>query len=248
MFGRIRRFAALNTPFYSTVVAAGRNSKMRSTGHIRQRSKGSWELRYSRGTDPATGKRLVVTTTVRGDRKAAERELRRLLRTVDTGEHVDPTRMTVRAWLTQWHETIRSEVSPKTHERYGEIVNNFLIPALGALPLAKLTPSHIEKAYSDWASGGRRDGKPGGLAPLTRRYIHIVFKSALARAVEQQLLVRNPADILTKRLPKVERKEMVTWAPELIGRCWSHWPPVCGVEKFSHCAGRTLTSIAEPCA
>jgi hypothetical protein len=27
MFGRIRRFAALNTPFYSTVVAAGRNSK-----------------------------------------------------------------------------------------------------------------------------------------------------------------------------------------------------------------------------
>jgi hypothetical protein len=168
------------------------------------------ELRYSRGTDPATGKRLVVTTTVRRDRKAAERELRRLLRTVDTGEHVDPTRMTVRAWLTQWHEAVRSEVSPKTHERYGEIVNNFLIPALGALPLAKLTPSHIEKAYSDWASGGRRDGKPGGLAPLTRRYIHIVFKSALARAVEQQLLVRNPADILTKRLPKVARRDMNT--------------------------------------
>jgi integrase len=204
---------------------------MRSAGHIRQRSKGSWELRYSRGTDPATGKRLVVTTTVRGDRKAAERELRRLLRTVDTGEHVDPTRMTVRAWLTQWHEAVRSEVSPKTHERYGEIVNNFLIPALGALPLAKLTPSHIEKAYSDWASGGRRDGKPGGLAPLTRRYIHIVFKSALARAVEQQLLVRNPADILTKRLPKVERKEMVTWAPEqsaqfleIIKHTRTYWP------------------------
>jgi integrase len=151
---------------------------------------------------------------VRGDRKAAVRELRRLLRTLDTGEHVDPTRMTVRAWLTLWHETKREEVSPKTHERYGEIVNNFLIPALGALPLAKLTPSHIEKAYSDWASGGRRDGKPGGLSTLTRRYIHIVLKSALTRAVEQQLLVRNPADILTKRLPKVERKEMLTWAPE----------------------------------
>jgi hypothetical protein len=74
-----------------------------------------------------------------------------------------------------------------------------------ALPLAKLTPNHIEKAYSEWATGGSRDGKPGGLSPLTRRYIHVVLKSALARAVEQQLLVRNPADILTKRLPKAER-------------------------------------------
>jgi integrase len=191
---------------------------MRRTGHIRQRSKDSWELRYSRGTNPATGKRLVVTTTVRGDRKAAERELRRLLRTLDTGDHIDSTDMTVRAWLTQWHETKREEVSPKTHKRYGEIVYNFLIPALGALTLARLTPSHIEKAYSDWASGGRRDGKPGGLSPLTRRYIHIVLKSALTRAVEQQLLARNPADLLSKRLPKVERKEMVTLTPDQVAQ------------------------------
>jgi integrase len=187
---------------------------MRSSGHIRQRSKGSWELRYSRGTDPATGKRLVVTTTVKGDRKAAQRELRRLLGTLDTGEHVDPTRMTLCTWLTQWHETRREEISRKSHERYGEIVNNFLIPALGALPLAKLATHNIEKAYSEWAASGRRDSKPGGLSALTRRYIHVVLKSALSRAVEQQLLVRNPADILSKRLPKVERKEMVTLAPE----------------------------------
>jgi hypothetical protein len=51
---------------------------MRRTGHIRQRSPGSWELRHSPGTDAPTGKRRILTTTVRGDRKAAERELRRL--------------------------------------------------------------------------------------------------------------------------------------------------------------------------
>ncbi len=45
---------------------------MRSTGHIRQRSAGSWELRYSLGTDPASGKRRIITTTFSGDRKAAE--------------------------------------------------------------------------------------------------------------------------------------------------------------------------------
>jgi len=89
---------------------------MRRTGHIRQRSPGSWELRYSPGTDPATGRRRLATVTVRGDRKAAERELRRLLRTLDDGSHVDPTRMTLRAWLIHWLDAVRQEVSPKTHE------------------------------------------------------------------------------------------------------------------------------------
>jgi Phage integrase family len=72
---------------------------MRPLGHIRERSPGSWELRYSLGTDPATGKRQIATATVKGNRKAAERELGRLLHMLDTGEHVDPTRMTVREWL-----------------------------------------------------------------------------------------------------------------------------------------------------
>jgi hypothetical protein len=44
---------------------------MRRTGHIRERSPGSYELRYSLGTDPATGKRKMATATVRGSRKAA---------------------------------------------------------------------------------------------------------------------------------------------------------------------------------
>ncbi len=187
---------------------------MRRTGHIRQRSAGSWELRYSLGTDPATGRRRIITTTLSGDRKAAERELRRLLRAVDTGEHVDPTRLTVGAWLGDWLETIRQEVSPKTHERYTEIVANFLIPAFGNLPLTKLAPIHIQKAYNEWATGGRRDGKGGGLAPRTRCHIHRILRSALARAVEQQVLARNPADAFKKRLPKLERRTMATLTAE----------------------------------
>jgi hypothetical protein len=74
---------------------------MRRTGHIRERSPGSYELRYSLGNDPATGKRKVITTTIRGTRKDADKELRRLLRTVDTGEHVDPSRLLTREWFNQ---------------------------------------------------------------------------------------------------------------------------------------------------
>ena len=206
---------------------------MRPTGHIRERSPGSWELRYSLGTDPATGKRQTVTTTVKGNRRVAEKELRRLLRSVDTGEHVDPSRLSVRQWLTTWLLTIREEVSPKTYERYSEIVQHFLLPALGNLELVKLAPSHIQTAYSALASEGRRDGKPGGLAPQTRSHLHRILNSALARAVEQQILARNPAEVFKKRLPKVERREMITLStdqsaqllapsstPEFTGPCY----------------------------
>ena len=204
---------------------------MRSTGHIRQRTPGSWELRYSLGTDPATGKRRMATTTVKGNRRAAEKELRRLLRTLDDGSHVDPTRMTVREWLTAWLGAIREEVSPKTHERYSEIIENFLAPELGALHILKLAPVHISTAYTRWATEGRRDGKPGGLSPQSRRHIHRILKAALGRAVEQQVIARNPADVLARHLPKVERQEMKTLTAgqaarllEAIKRNRVYWP------------------------
>jgi integrase len=93
-------------------------------------------------------------------------------------------------------------------------VSNFLAPALSNLPLVKLAPSHIQVAYNRWATGGRLDGKDGGLSPRTRRHIHRILRSALARAVEQQLLARNPADTFKKRLPKVERRPMATLSAE----------------------------------
>jgi integrase len=187
---------------------------MRRTGHIRERSPGAFELRYTLGTDPATGKRKIATATARGSRKEADQELRRLLRTIDTGEHVDPTRMTVRGWLMRWLDMVAVEVSPKTHERYTELVNDRLLPAFGNYPLGKLSPAHIQTAYTEWATGDRRDGKPGGLAPQTRRLFHRVLTAALNRAVELQLIARNPAQALRRRLPKDEHHEMATLTVE----------------------------------
>jgi integrase len=181
----------------------------RRRGNIEARSPGSFRLRYDIGRDPVTRKRRIATTTVRGTRKDAERELTRLLRTADTGEHVDPSRMTVREWLETWLDTIRAEVTPKTHESYAEIVRCYLVPALGGNRLDKLAPTQIQKVYKAWT---RRDGKP--LSPLSHRYIHVILKSSLARAVEQQLLARNPADLFTKRLPKIERQELITLTVE----------------------------------
>jgi len=188
---------------------------MRRRGNIHQRSPGSFRLRYTLGKDPVTGKRRTATATVRGTRKDAERELTRLLRTADTGEHVDANRMTVGQWLGHWLDTVRPEVSPKTYERYAEIVHSYLIPAFGNVLLVKLTPAQIQKAHNAWAIS-RLDGKPGGLSPRTRRVIHHILKSSLTRAIEQQALARNPAAVL--RLPKVERQEMTTLSTEQSAR------------------------------
>jgi integrase len=155
---------------------------------------------------------------------------------------------------------VREEVSPKSHERYSEIVEHFLVPALGNLPLTKLAPSHLQQAYNEWITGGRRDGKDGGLSPRTRRHIHRILSSALTRAVEQQVMARNPADAFKKRLPKVERREMTTLSPDQSARLLAaikhtriYWPVLLalstGMRRGEVFALRKMwTWNAAPCA
>jgi integrase len=180
---------------------------MRPEGHIRQRSPGSYEVRYCVGRD-GHGKWRWATFTVKGTKKEARAELRRRLDRPTTAGKI-----TVGQWLELWLETVRQEVSPKTHERYTELVQNFLVPALGSVPLAKLGPLQVQPVYNSWAIGGRLDGKPGGLAPRTRHHLHRVLKSALSRAVADQLLLQNPLD-RRRWLPKVERQPMTILTPE----------------------------------
>jgi integrase len=184
------------------------------TGHVRERSPGSWEIRYGLGTDPATGKRRIATATVRGGKKDADRELRRLLRGVDAGDVIEPGKLLARDWFKQWLTMIRPEISPLTHRLYDQSVRLYLAPTFGHLPLAKLTPAHIQAAYSALAEGGRRDRRAGPLAATTRRLIHRVLTACLNRALELQLIGRNPALVLRRRLPKVDRVEMAILSPE----------------------------------
>jgi integrase len=113
---------------------------------------------------------------------------------------------------------VKPEVSPVTHDCYTKFVNHYLARAFGNVPLAKLSPHIIQAKYSEWAEGGRHDGKPGPLAVKSRRLLHDVLSSALTRAVELQLISRNPAQVLRRRLPKNEHLEMATLTPEQVRR------------------------------
>ncbi|MCE3248242.1 MAG: integrase, partial [Geminicoccaceae bacterium] len=173
-------------------------------GHIRQRGS-SWELRLDLPRDPVTGARRTRTETVRGSKRDAQRRLRELLSAVDQGVVADAGKMTVGQWLARWLSEAVHGVSPKTHERYAEIVRKHLVPALGAIPLAKLAPAQVQVYYAAALAGGRRDGR-GGLAPQTVRHHDRVLNVALKRARSLRLITINPIEDVAR--PQVERQEL----------------------------------------
>jgi hypothetical protein len=113
-----------------------------------------------------------------------------------------PVGIIARCYLTAG--TSQPKVSPRTYERYCEIVRKNIIPTLGAIHLTKLRPSQIAGRYNNALASGRRDGK-GGLAPTTVIYMHRLIKQSLGQAVRWELLTRNPADAVDPQRPSVRR-------------------------------------------
>jgi integrase len=144
-----------------------------------------------------------------GTKRAAQIECARLISELQGGTYLEPNRLTLAKWLETWLSLIRPNVSPRTHERYTEIATKNLSPVLGAVILTKLTSTQVCAAYAGLLATGRRNG-PGGLSARTVHHCHRVLNSALRRAVRDNLLVRNPADLDKKDRPKVERKAVAT--------------------------------------
>jgi integrase len=172
-------------------------------GHLRERSPGHWAIVID--VPDSTGKRRQRWHSFKGTKREAQRECARLISELNNGTHVEPSRMTVAAFLERWIEHMQGQVSPRSHERYAEIARKNLVPLLGGLVLTKLRPEQISQAYATALANGRRDGS-GGLSARTVTHLHRVLREALQQAVRWQMLARNPADAV--KPPKVERKQM----------------------------------------
>jgi integrase len=178
------------------------------TGHIRRRGEHSWELKFDNGRDPATGKRITRYASVKGTRKDAERRLVELLKARDDGAYVEPSRLTVaehvRARVAQWEAA--GDIGAKTAERYKELVENQIMPHLGAKLLQKLKPTDLEAWHSTLKVKGRKDGK-GGVSAKTITHAHQVLKKALGDGAKNDLIVRNVA--VSQQPPRDEGREVV---------------------------------------
>src|SRR5262249_51955063 len=142
--------------------------------------------------DPATGKRKRKWHSFKGTKREAQVRCAELIASRGEGRYVEPGRMTVGECLDRWLIHVRTLVSPRAHECYGETVNFNLKPALGAVRLSKLRSSEIDAAYAKALESGRRT-KEGGLAPSTVRMMHRTLSQALTYAVRQNWLTQNPA-------------------------------------------------------
>jgi len=110
-------------------------------GHIRERVKGSsYQLKIDIGRD-AQGERMVEYHPVYGTRRDAEVRLRELLSALDKKAHVARTVLTVgehvRERIGQWQKL--GVASPKTAERYFELLRNSIGPHLRAIALQDLS-------------------------------------------------------------------------------------------------------------
>jgi len=173
-------------------------------GHLRERSPGHWGIVLD-VRDPATGKRKRRWHSFAGTKRQAQVECARLISEMQGGTYLELGKLTIAAYFARWLEHVRPQISPRTFERYSEIVTKNILPELGGVQLAKLRPVQISEMYAKALTSGRKDGT-GGLAPASVIYIHRVFKHGLAQAVRWEMLSRNPADAVDP--PKGERLEM----------------------------------------
>jgi integrase len=179
-------------------------------GHVRERGTGNWYAVLD-ARDSATGARKRRWISLPGctGKRQAQIECARLIGEAQNGGlSLEPAKTTLAEYLDRWLDYVKTTVSPRTHERYGEIIRKNIVPRLGAIKLARLKPEQIAAAYSDALDRGRRDGK-GGLSPRSVHHMHRILKQALARGVRWQLLPRNLADAVDP--PRVERKELATY-------------------------------------
>jgi integrase len=122
--------------------------------------------------------------TFRGTRKQAEKKLNDLVGGADKGEFIEPSKITVGEWLTDW---VDKAIKPprravKSYETYLSVIENHLKPAFGSTRLQALTTLDVERWHAD-----------SKLAPATGQKHHAILSRALKAAVKARLVTRNVA-------------------------------------------------------
>jgi integrase len=153
-------------------------------GLIQKRGSESWRIRAYVGRD-ANGTKRYVSTTVRGTRKDAERDLSRLLVEVDEGRHAASAPMTFGELLDRWLAVKKLAVEPTTLRSYEWVALTYLRPALGERKVAALRPMELDGLYADLSARG--------LSPRTVRICHTVIRQCLEQARKWGLIARSPA-------------------------------------------------------
>ena len=162
-----------------------------SEGSIVKRNDGRWMARM---TLP-DGKRKAYYGQTRHE---ASQKLQEAQRMIADGLPLSGERQSIGAFLESWlRDGAAKRVRPKTLGRYEEVVRLHIEPEIGRIPLARLTPQHVEKMMSRVTAKGS--------SPRTVEHCRAVLRNALHYAMRHSLIGRNVA-ALAESPPVPERE------------------------------------------
>ena len=179
------------------------------TGTVRQRGDGRWEGRVVIGYDdnglPKT--KNVLAKTKRG----CQEKLRQLTESmVGRNDRKVKPDMLFGDWLCYWYENhSKPTLRASTQNNYENVIHNHVLPEIGKIPLNKLSQNDLQQFYGRLKKNGRKrltEQYGAGLSDRMVRMCHAVCRSALERAVRDDLLRTNPA--IGCKLPPKKAKEM----------------------------------------
>ena len=176
-------------------------ARRRTSGSVRQRTSGRWQARVR---NPLTG-RMVALGTFR-TKADADRAVTVALANQSRAAWIDPSRGRrllgdyAWAWLSE-----RPQLRPRTRELYEGLLRLHVLPGLGAVELAKLSPSAVRR----WHAGLLRAGRPG---PSTVAKAYRLLHAVLATAVTDELIVKNPCVIAGAGTERAPERSLITVA------------------------------------
>jgi len=169
-------------------------------GSIYRRKDGRWVGQAHKDTG---GRSFVYGRTQRDVRE----QLTVIRRELQQGIAPITGRMPLARYLESWLiDSAKPTLRASTFVSYRTIVRKHLIPKLGRVQLAKLTPLMIERFLNERIETG--------LSPRRVQYIHAVLRRALNRAMKAGYIGRNVSTLVDP--PRVPHKEIEPFTPSQV--------------------------------
>ena len=116
----------------------------------------------------------------------------------------------------QWMPRRRPQLGASTAHRYQWMVDNYINPRIGDIPIRALRVEHIDHLYQGLLTHGSRTG--GELANKTVYDVHVIIRSSLGDATRRHLVGTNVA--LVAQAPRAQpraRRGPETWTAAQLG-------------------------------
>lgn len=168
-------------------------------GTVTRRKDGRYQgAAYVTNTDGHRVRKFVYGSTYD---EAAEK-LGKLQEQERNGVPVPSRTWSLGEWLAYWLEHIvKPNREHNTYVKYESKVRLYLVPHLGKKPLVRLTPAQLRSFMAEL--------KRTEVPPAARFEVLRVLRNALNRAVREELLTRNVAELVD--MPKVTKKAAKPW-------------------------------------